>query len=106
MAVTCLLAMRCPGYRWRDSNLGFDTELENLCGGDKGKGTSGGPARLKVLIRRIGADCPVGAMMRSNVSGAKGAGHSRLNCYGQLANRRNQMVVAEGGGPQWMARAV
>jgi len=32
------------GYRWRDSNLGFDRELENLCGGDKGKGTSGSPA--------------------------------------------------------------
>jgi hypothetical protein len=94
MAVTCLLAMWCPGYRWRDSNLGFDTELENLCGGDKGKGTSGGPARLKVLIRRIGADCPVGARMRSNVRGAKGAGHSRLNCYGQLAT----------GGTEWLWR--
>jgi hypothetical protein len=37
MAGTCLLAMRCPGYRWRDSDLGFDTELENLHGGAKGK---------------------------------------------------------------------
>ena len=31
MADTWLLAMRCPGYRWRDSSLGSGTELENLC---------------------------------------------------------------------------
>jgi hypothetical protein len=59
MAETWLLAMRCPGYRWRDSNLGSDMELENLFGGGKGKGTSGSPARPKVPKRRAGADCPV-----------------------------------------------
>jgi hypothetical protein len=31
----------------------------NLFGGDKGKGTSGSPARPKVPIRWAGADCPV-----------------------------------------------
>jgi len=30
MAATCLLAMWCPVYRWRDSNLGSRAELENL----------------------------------------------------------------------------
>jgi len=34
MAETWLLAMRCPGYRWRDSSLGSGMELENLLGGD------------------------------------------------------------------------
>jgi hypothetical protein len=91
MVGTCLLAMWCPGYRWRDSNLGFDTELENLCGGDKGKGTSGGPARLKVLMRHIGADCPVVARKQSNVRGAKGVGYPHLDRFGQL----------ETGGTEW-----
>ena len=37
MAETWLLAVRCPGYRWRDSSLGSGMELENLLDGDKGK---------------------------------------------------------------------
>jgi len=41
MAETYLLAMRGPVQRRRDSNLGFRTELENLTGDGKGKGTSG-----------------------------------------------------------------
>ena len=41
VADTYLLAMRCPVYRKRDSHLGFRTELENLTGDAKGKGTSG-----------------------------------------------------------------
>jgi hypothetical protein len=45
MAVTYLLAMRCPVYKQRDFHPGFDTELEDLIGGGKGKGTSGSPAR-------------------------------------------------------------
>jgi len=36
MAETWLLAMWCPGYRWRDFSLGSDMELENLSGGGKG----------------------------------------------------------------------
>jgi len=94
MAETWLLAMRCPGYRWRDSNLGSGAELENLSGGEKGKGTSGNPARPKVLIRRIGADCPVVAKKRSNVRGAKGMGYSRHDRLGQLAT----------GGTDWLGR--
>ena len=54
MAETCLLAMRCPVYRRRDSNLGFRMELENLFGDGKGKGTSGRPARPKVPMRDRG----------------------------------------------------
>ena len=64
MAETWLLAMRCPGNRWRDSSLGSGMELENLSGGGKGKGTSGSPARPKVPMRRAGADCPVAARKR------------------------------------------
>ena len=41
MAETYLLFMRCPVCRRRDSHSGFRTELENLIGDDKGKGTSG-----------------------------------------------------------------
>ena len=36
-AETCLPAMWCPVYRWRDSNLGPGIELENLLGGGKGR---------------------------------------------------------------------
>ena len=58
MEETYLLAMWCPVYRRRDSNPGFRTELENLVGDVKGKGTSGqnreaestdGPARGGLL---------------------------------------------------------
>jgi hypothetical protein len=34
---TYLLVMWCPGHRWRDSNPGFHTELENLQWRWKGK---------------------------------------------------------------------
>jgi hypothetical protein len=75
MAGTCLLAMRCPVYRRRDSNSGSHAELENLNGDAKGKGTSGDPARLKVPMRRAGAHCSVVVSKRGNARGAKGAGH-------------------------------
>jgi hypothetical protein len=94
MAETWLLAMRCPGYRWRDSSLGSGMELENLLSGDKGKGPSGNPARPKVLIRRAGTDCPVVARKRGNAREAKGAGHSRHDHLGQL----------ETGGTEWLWR--
>ena len=41
MVETYLRAMRCPVHRRRESHPGFRTELENLAGDDKGKGTSG-----------------------------------------------------------------
>jgi hypothetical protein len=72
MADTWLLAMRCPGYRWRDSSLGSGTELENLFGGAKGKGASGGPARPKVPRLRAGADCSVVAMKRVTTAERRG----------------------------------
>jgi hypothetical protein len=53
MEETYLLAMRCPVYRRRDSNLGFRAELENLAGDGKGKGTSGSTARPKVAMRQL-----------------------------------------------------
>ena len=94
MAETWLLAMRCPGYRWRDSSLGSGMELENLFGRDKGKGTCGSSARPKVPIRRAGADCPAVATKRGNARRVKGAGHSRHGQPGQLAT----------GGADWLWR--
>jgi hypothetical protein len=94
MAGAWLLAMWCPGYRWRDSSLGSGMELENLFGGGKGKGASGSPARPKVPMRRAGADCPVVARKRGNARGAKGAGHSRHGQLGQLVT----------GGADWLWR--
>ncbi len=59
MAGTYLQAMRCPVYRQPESHLGFRTELENLAGDGKKKGTSGSPVRPKVPMRQSGADCLV-----------------------------------------------
>ena len=105
-AVTCLLAVRCPVYRSRDSNSGFRTELENLVGAAKGKGTSGSPARPKVPMCRPGADCSVVAVKRVNGRGAKGAGHPRRDRTESTGNRKNSLVSAEGGSLRWVARAV
>ena len=94
MAATYLLAMWCPVCRWRDSHLGSGTELENLFGGGKGKGPSGGPARPNVLIWRAGADHLVGARKRGNARGAKGVGHARRD---RLANWRQEEPGGRGG---------
>ena len=93
-------------YRERESNLGFSTELENLACDDKGKGTSGGPVRLKVLMRKSGADCFVVVMKRGNARGAKGAGHPCRDDYGSTSHGKNSRVLVEGGSLYWMARAV
>ena len=74
---TYLLSVRCPVHRGRDSDSGFHTELENLVGDAKGKGTSGSPVRPKVPMRRSEADCPVILMKSGNADGGKGAGHRR-----------------------------
>ncbi len=96
MAGTYLLAMRCPVYRRRDSHSGFRTELENLAGDAKGKGTSGETARPKLPMRRLGADCSVVVMKRGNARGAKGAGHRRW----ERANWQQEELQfsTEGGG--------
>src|SRR5215469_5495044 len=89
--------MWCPVYKQRDFHLSFDTELENLIGGGKGKGTSGSPARPKVPIRRSGTDCLVLALKRGNARGAKGAGHSVMI---NLVNRQREEPTGCGGGRQ------
>src|SRR2546427_467320 len=71
MEGTCLLAMRCPGLRQRESNPGFCAELENLVGSVKGKGPSGSTARPKVPMRHPGADCSVVPLKRSNGRGGR-----------------------------------
>ena len=73
--MTYLLSMWRPVWRRRDSHSGFRTELEPLIGDVKGKDTSGSSTRLKVPMRRRGADCLVVVMKRGNARGAKGAGH-------------------------------
>jgi hypothetical protein len=103
MAGTYLLAMRCPVYRRRDSHSGFRTELENLTGDVKGKGTSGETARPKLPMRRLGADCSIVVMKRGNARGAKGAGHRRW----ERANWQQEELQfsTEGGGLRSVARA-
>src|ERR1700730_17105026 len=104
---TYLPIMRCPVYRRRDSNPGSRMELENWVGDDKGKGTSGDPTRLKVPMHRSGAHCLVVATKRSNVRGAKGAGHPRQD--GVNGQPEELLVMAEAGrlprgGPSRMTR--
>src|SRR5437660_6561935 len=105
MADTYLRAMRCPVFRQRESHPGFRTELENLAGDAKGKGTSGSSARPKVPMRQSGADCSVVALKRGNSRGAKGAGHLRWGRLGSTGNRRNSLIPTEGGSFQRVARA-
>ena len=64
MAETYLLATRCPVYRRHDSHSGSRTELENLSGDAKGKGTSGDNREAEIPMHRTGADCPVIVMKR------------------------------------------
>lgn len=57
-------------------------------------------------MRCRGADCLVVALKRSNVRGAKRAGHPRRNHNGPTGNRRSPPVLTEGGSSPRMARAV
>ena len=57
-----------------DFHLGFRTELETLVGHAKGKGTSGGPARLKVPMGQSGADRPIVVTRRGNAPWSEGGG--------------------------------
>jgi hypothetical protein len=59
MAATCLLAMWCPVYRWRDSNPGLGAELGNSSCNAKGKPYKWKPRRGKVPMYMKGADYPV-----------------------------------------------
>jgi hypothetical protein len=59
MAGTCLLAMWCPVYGWRDSNPGSDTELGNSSCDAKGKLYKWNSRRGKVPMHMKGADHPV-----------------------------------------------
>jgi len=77
MEDTYLPSMRGPAFRRHDSYPGFRTELESLVGDDKGKSTSGRTTRLKVPMRQPESHCSIIARKRSNVRGAKGAGHPR-----------------------------
>jgi hypothetical protein len=95
--------MRRPVYRRRDSHSGSLTELENLSGDVKGKGTSGQTARPKVPMCWPGADCLVVVMKRGNACRAKGAGHRRWE--GANRQREELQVPTEGGSLRPVARA-
>ena len=103
MEESYLLSMWCPVCRRRDPAPGSCTELENLTGDVKGKGTSGEPMRPKVLMHRLGADClvvcaeqrmsqegssPSGARMRSAVS-KSGGNASLAEVRGKVWRRLN-----------------
>jgi len=64
MAGAYLLAMWCPVYRWRDSNLGLGTELGNSSCHAKGKPYKCETRRGKVPMGMTGADHPVVATKR------------------------------------------
>ena len=70
-AGTYLLALWCPVQSRRESDPGFRTELENLVGSVKGKGTSGRAVRPKVPMGQPGADCSVIPRRRRNFRGGK-----------------------------------
>ena len=64
MAVTYLLAMRCPVFRRRGSHSGFRMERENLTGDVKGKDTSGYNREVESTDAPERADCLVLATKR------------------------------------------
>ena len=70
-------------------------ERESLVGDDKGKGTSGGTMRLKVPMHQPESHCSIVARKRSNVRGAKGAGHPRQD--GVNGEPEELLVLMEGG---------
>ena len=59
MEETYLLAMWCPVYKGRDSNLGSDMELGNSSCDAKGKPYKCRPRRGKVPMHMKGADHPI-----------------------------------------------
>ena len=64
MAGAYLLAMWCPVYRWRDSDLGLGTELGNSSCNAKGKPYKCETRRGKVPMCVEGVDHPVVATKR------------------------------------------
>src|ERR1700736_2095765 len=103
MAETYLLAMRCPVLRRRDSHSGFCTELENLDGDGKGKGTSGQNREAE------STDAPErGGLLRNSEEAAVMVVERRERVIddesGQLATGGARSST-EGGSLQSMARA-
>src|SRR6516164_8978858 len=78
---------------------GFRTELESLVADGKGKGTSGSTMRPKVPMRQPESHCSIVAKKRSNVRGAKGAGHPRQG--GVNGKPEELLVLAEAGRLPW-----
>src|SRR5258708_5201703 len=81
------LPKRHPAWRRREAQPGSCMERENLAGDAKGKAQAAPTVRLKVPMRRGGADCFVVAMKRGNAHGAKGAGHRH---WGRVNRQREE----------------
>jgi hypothetical protein len=64
LAETYLLAMRCPVYKWRESNPGSDSELGNSSCDAKRKPYKCEPRRGKVSMHMKEAEHPVVVMKR------------------------------------------
>ena len=67
--------MRRPVCRRRDSHAGFRTELENLIGDGKRKGTSGSNREAESIDAPIRVGLLHSSDEAGNARGAKGAGH-------------------------------
>jgi hypothetical protein len=104
MADTYLPAMRCPVYRRRDPDPGFRTELENLIGDAKGKGTS-------EEHEAESTDAPIrGGLPRSSdeagVMSAERRGQVTGVIVGSTGNRRSSTQWRKAAAFQAVARAV
>src|SRR6266850_8459392 len=90
-------------FRRHHSRSGSRTELENLSGDAKGKGTSSETARPKVPMRRAGADCSVIARKRGMPVERRG----QVTDVGSepTGNRRSSNFSTGGGSLRSVARA-
>ena len=79
------MALRCPVQSRRESDPGFRTELENLVGSVKGKGT---------IVSRRREECHAVWEMRVDPSEppCRGRFQTAISCYGPMAAVVNVMV--------------
>src|SRR5262249_2472176 len=96
---------RHPACRQREARPGSCTERENLAGDAKGKAQAAPTVRLKVPMRRRGADCLVVVRWHepddarvSRPESVRGSGRNSLSLLGKM--RRTQGEESESSVPQ------
>ena len=97
MEGACLLIMRCPVYKGRESHLGSCVELGNLFGDAKGKSSSGDnrEAESTNAANRGGLPC---SSVEVPVMGMERRGRVTLaEIDGPTGDRRSLWVSAEDG---------